>query len=336
MISMPRLLRSMTTRCVFAWVGGCMGVGGCGLHVGVCGFLFLGVLWWVFCLWVFCLCVLWWVWVFCGGYMHYHNHTTPLYVNTYSHIFLHATQTQHNTSPPPLNGTTAPLTSTQRTFFSEIISTISDIKFSQCGRYMLSRDYMTVKLWDIHMDDKPVNTFNVQEPLRSKVYECVCACCNCVRVIVCTIIMSLCVQSSFHCVYNHVCGIASHVPDQAMAIHNVLSRPQPSSPATHAPSHVPSPPTKPTQYTHTHTHTPTQYTHTYPPTHPFPHPSTHPPPHLPYSCVICMKTTASLTNSTVVLAVTAMHLPLVAIVISSRCLHSSLRVRCCWSLIEIH
>lgn len=59
----------------------------------------------------------------------------------------------------------------QRTFFSEIISTISDIKFSRCGRYMLSRDYMTVKLWDIHRDDKPVSTFNVQEPLRGKVLD---------------------------------------------------------------------------------------------------------------------------------------------------------------------
>ena len=58
---------------------------------------------------------------------------------------------------------------TQRTFFSEIISTISDIKFSRCGRYMLSRDYMSVKLWDIHRDDKPVSTYNVQEPLRGKV-----------------------------------------------------------------------------------------------------------------------------------------------------------------------
>lgn len=60
-------------------------------------------------------------------------------------------------------------TEPQRTFFSEIISTISDIKFSRCGRYMLSRDYMTVKLWDIHRDDKPVSTYNVQEPLRGKV-----------------------------------------------------------------------------------------------------------------------------------------------------------------------
>ena len=33
-----------------------------------------------------------------------------------------------------------------RSFFSEIISSINDIRFSPCGRYILSRDYMTLKV----------------------------------------------------------------------------------------------------------------------------------------------------------------------------------------------
>lgn len=34
-----------------------------------------------------------------------------------------------------------------RSFFTEIIASISDIKFGKDGRYILSRDYMTLKVW---------------------------------------------------------------------------------------------------------------------------------------------------------------------------------------------
>jgi hypothetical protein len=33
-----------------------------------------------------------------------------------------------------------------RSFFTEIIASISDVKFSRDGRYLLSRDYMTLKV----------------------------------------------------------------------------------------------------------------------------------------------------------------------------------------------
>lgn len=56
-----------------------------------------------------------------------------------------------------------------RSFFSEIISSINDIKFSPCGRYLLSRDYMTLKLWDINMDAGPLAAYPVHESLRGKV-----------------------------------------------------------------------------------------------------------------------------------------------------------------------
>ena len=48
-----------------------------------------------------------------------------------------------------------------RSFFSEIIGTISDVKFSHNGRYLLSRDYLTVKVWDLHMENKPIMSFQV-------------------------------------------------------------------------------------------------------------------------------------------------------------------------------
>ncbi|GMJ07597.1 hypothetical protein like AT1G17720 [Hibiscus trionum] len=39
-----------------------------------------------------------------------------------------------------------------RSFFTDIIASISEIKFAKDGRHMLSRDYLTLKLWDINMD----------------------------------------------------------------------------------------------------------------------------------------------------------------------------------------
>lgn len=55
-----------------------------------------------------------------------------------------------------------------RSFFSELISSIADVKFSHNGRYMLTRDYLSVKVWDLHMENKPVETYQVHEYLRSK------------------------------------------------------------------------------------------------------------------------------------------------------------------------
>jgi WD40 repeat protein len=56
-----------------------------------------------------------------------------------------------------------------KSFFSEIIASISDITFSKDGRFILSRDYMTLKLWDINKESSPVATYNVHEQLRARV-----------------------------------------------------------------------------------------------------------------------------------------------------------------------
>eukprot|EP01110_Echinostelium_bisporum_P012187 TRINITY_DN64_c0_g1_i1.p1 TRINITY_DN64_c0_g1~~TRINITY_DN64_c0_g1_i1.p1 ORF type:complete len:454 (+),score=115.69 TRINITY_DN64_c0_g1_i1:113-1474(+) len=58
-----------------------------------------------------------------------------------------------------------------KSFFSEIISSISDIKFSKDGRYILSRDYLTLKLWDINMESKPFKTIPIHDYLRSKLCD---------------------------------------------------------------------------------------------------------------------------------------------------------------------
>ncbi|RWS12507.1 Protein phosphatase PP2A regulatory subunit-like protein [Dinothrombium tinctorium] len=57
---------------------------------------------------------------------------------------------------------------TNRSFFSEIISSISGIRFSNSGRYLISRDYLSIKVWDMNMDSKPVESYLVHEYLRSK------------------------------------------------------------------------------------------------------------------------------------------------------------------------
>ncbi|KAK2026990.1 UAA-domain-containing protein [Colletotrichum zoysiae] len=58
-----------------------------------------------------------------------------------------------------------------RSFFSEIISSISDVRFSYDGRYILSRDYLTVKIWDINMERQPVKTIPIHEHLRPRLCD---------------------------------------------------------------------------------------------------------------------------------------------------------------------
>lgn len=58
-----------------------------------------------------------------------------------------------------------------RSFFSEIISSISDVSFSHDGRYILSRDYLTVKIWDINMERQPVKTIPIHEHLRPRLCD---------------------------------------------------------------------------------------------------------------------------------------------------------------------
>ena len=58
-----------------------------------------------------------------------------------------------------------PNSSMGQSFFSEIISSISDANFSQDGRYIVTRDYMTIKIWDLHMEREPIQTMVVDERL---------------------------------------------------------------------------------------------------------------------------------------------------------------------------
>ncbi|KAI3627343.1 CDC55 [Malassezia furfur] len=58
-----------------------------------------------------------------------------------------------------------------KSFFSEIISSISDVRFSHDGRYILSRDYLTLKVWDVNMESRPLATIPIHDYLRPKLCD---------------------------------------------------------------------------------------------------------------------------------------------------------------------
>jgi len=80
-----------------------------------------------------------------------------------------------------------------RSFFSEIISSISDVKFSRDGRYILSRDYLSLKIWDIAMESRPIRTIQIHDHLRGKL---------------CDLYENDCIFDKFECTFS---GDGSHV-----------------------------------------------------------------------------------------------------------------------------
>ncbi|KOM40438.1 hypothetical protein LR48_Vigan04g063600 [Vigna angularis] len=58
-----------------------------------------------------------------------------------------------------------------KSFFTEITSSISDIKFLNDGQHLLSRNYMNMKLWDMRKESSPVAIFKIHEHLRPKLPE---------------------------------------------------------------------------------------------------------------------------------------------------------------------
>jgi len=45
------------------------------------------------------------------------------------------------------------------------------VKFSHDGRYILSRDYLSLKIWDINMEARPVKTIPIHDHLRGKLCD---------------------------------------------------------------------------------------------------------------------------------------------------------------------
>lgn len=74
------------------------------------------------------------------------------------------------------------------TFFTEIMASISDAKFSPGGRYILTRDYSNLRLWDMHMERDPIWVIPVHEHLRAKMVD---------------LYENDCIFDKFHCCFSH-------------------------------------------------------------------------------------------------------------------------------------
>lgn len=74
------------------------------------------------------------------------------------------------------------------TFFTDIVTSISDVKFSPDGRYFVTRDYLTLQVWDTHMEAKPLKVINVHDAVKPKL---------------CDLYESDIVFDKFECSFNH-------------------------------------------------------------------------------------------------------------------------------------
>lgn len=59
----------------------------------------------------------------------------------------------------------------KKNFFTDIVNSISEATYSKNGRYIFSRDFLSVKVWDVNMTNKPVSVIPIFEPLKSKLCE---------------------------------------------------------------------------------------------------------------------------------------------------------------------
>jgi serine/threonine-protein phosphatase 2A regulatory subunit B len=58
-----------------------------------------------------------------------------------------------------------------KNFFTEIICSLSDAIFSNNGKYIFSRDFLSLKVWDLANTKQPVASIPIFEPLKSKLCE---------------------------------------------------------------------------------------------------------------------------------------------------------------------
>ena len=56
----------------------------------------------------------------------------------------------------------------KKNFFTDLTSPYSSIAFMPNARQLITRDYLTVKIWDLAVTKKPLATINVQDSLASK------------------------------------------------------------------------------------------------------------------------------------------------------------------------
>lgn len=58
-----------------------------------------------------------------------------------------------------------------KNLFTDIVSSIADLKFSADGAQIITRDYLTTKVWDQRKTKEPLKTIKLFEPFNSKLYD---------------------------------------------------------------------------------------------------------------------------------------------------------------------
>lgn len=56
-------------------------------------------------------------------------------------------------------------------FFQELVTTISDVKFSPDGNFIVSRDYLTMKIWDPRVETRPLRVIKFHDHLIPKLCD---------------------------------------------------------------------------------------------------------------------------------------------------------------------
>lgn len=60
---------------------------------------------------------------------------------------------------------------TNKSFITDILNSISDIQYSCDGRFIVARDYLTVKIWDVRVESRPVKSISLHDHLRPMLYD---------------------------------------------------------------------------------------------------------------------------------------------------------------------
>jgi serine/threonine-protein phosphatase 2A regulatory subunit B len=53
-------------------------------------------------------------------------------------------------------------------FFTDLISSIHSINFTKNNKYLISRDYLNIKIWDLNNTKKPIHNICIEDNLKTK------------------------------------------------------------------------------------------------------------------------------------------------------------------------
>lgn len=106
-----------------------------------------------------------------SGTFHPDQCNTLMYTTSRGRVCLHDLRSSAICKEPAKNFEITETAYPTKLFFSEVLTSISDAKFTKNGRYVLTRDYLSLKLWDVNMERAPVEVYPVQPSLEAHLSE---------------------------------------------------------------------------------------------------------------------------------------------------------------------